>query len=117
MSITSVVLTILLAAGFVRTGLPKALLTPTAVGLAEHHGHSTATFRILGLLELAGSAGLVIGLWWPPLGIAAGLGLAIVCIGGFTSHRRANDPAKALIPAVLFGAIALMILALHLAEL
>ncbi|MFF2124052.1 DoxX family protein [Streptomyces olivochromogenes] len=35
----------------------------------------------LGMAQIAGAGGLIIGLWWGPLGIAAALGLTLYFIG------------------------------------
>jgi uncharacterized membrane protein YphA (DoxX/SURF4 family) len=45
----------------------------------------------LAACELAGAVGLVVGLWYPPLGIAAAIGLTLYFIGAIGAHLRKND--------------------------
>jgi hypothetical protein len=45
----------------------------------------------LAACEAAGAVGLVIGIWSPPLGVAAGIGLVIYFIGAVVSHLRVGD--------------------------
>ena len=46
------------------------------------------------LLELAGVAGVLVGLAWPPIGIAAAIGLALLSIGAIAFHIRASDQRR-----------------------
>jgi hypothetical protein len=45
----------------------------------------------LAACEIAGAAGLVIGIWWAPLGIAAAVGLVLYFIGAVGAHLRKSD--------------------------
>jgi DoxX-like family len=38
-------------------------------------------FSLLALCEIAGAIGLVMGIWWPLLGVAAGIGLVLYFVG------------------------------------
>jgi hypothetical protein len=49
--------------------------------------------------ELAGALGLLVGIVWPPVGIAAAVGLVIYFVGAVVSHLRVGD-VKGLGPAV-----------------
>jgi putative oxidoreductase len=52
-------------------------------------------FRIVtGIVELAGSALLIIGYWTPSLAIAGALLLAITGVGGILTHIRVKDSFK-----------------------
>lgn len=57
-------------------------------------------FWILALLELAAAAGLVIGLWVAPLGIAAAIGTVAYFVGAIIAHLRVSDTKGAANPAV-----------------
>ena len=48
-------------------------------------------FPLLAAAELAGAAGLIIGLWVPAIGIAAGIALILYFVGAIIAHLRAND--------------------------
>ena len=45
----------------------------------------------LALCELAGAAGLLIGIVWAPLGIVAASGLVLYFIGAIAAHARVRD--------------------------
>jgi hypothetical protein len=61
---------------------------------------------------VAAGAGVLIGLWWHPLVVAAGAGMALLLIGALITHRRALDSAKEMAPALLALAITLAYLAI-----
>jgi hypothetical protein len=46
---------------------------------------------VLAGLELAGAAGLIVGLWVAPLGIAAAVGLTAYFAGAVIAHLRVGD--------------------------
>ena len=51
--------------------------------------------------EFAGAAGLIIGIWWAPLGIAAAIGVVLYFVGAVGAHLRKNDFKSAPNPGVL----------------
>lgn len=70
-------------------------------------------FPVLAALEIAGAAGIVLGLWAAPLGIAAAVGLVAYFVGAVAGHLRVRDLknlAMPLPPLVL--AIAVLVLRL-----
>ncbi|MEU8624946.1 DoxX family protein [Streptomyces sp. NPDC048669] len=48
-------------------------------------------FPALAACEIAGAVGLVIGIWWAPLGIAAAVGLVLYFVGAVGAHLRKSD--------------------------
>ena len=72
-------------------------------------------FPILAGCEFAGALGLVLGIWWPLLGITAGIALALYFVGAVLSHLRVGD-AKGMGPAAFMfvAATVALILRLHL---
>jgi hypothetical protein len=71
---------------------------------------------LLAAAELAGTLGLVLGIWWPSIGVAAAIGLVLYFVGAVVSHLRVGD-FKGLGPAafmltVAAGALAMRILTL-----
>jgi hypothetical protein len=48
-------------------------------------------FPFLATCEIAGAFGLLIGLWYAPLGIAAGTGVVVFFIGAVGAHLRKSD--------------------------
>jgi len=64
--------------------------------------------------ELAAAAGVLTGLWWHPLGLAAAAGMAALLTGAVVTHRRARDNGKEMTPALLTRAITVAYLAIAL---
>ena len=75
-------------------------------------GVGTPLQRTIGALEMLGGAGLVVGIWLPMLGVAAGVGLFLLMIGAVGYHLRARDGLQdtggALVLLVLSGAVLLL---------
>jgi hypothetical protein len=46
---------------------------------------------LLAACEIAGALGLVAGYWYPPLGLAAAIGLVTYFVGAVVSHLRVGD--------------------------
>jgi uncharacterized membrane protein YphA (DoxX/SURF4 family) len=58
-------------------------------------------YRLIGVAELAAAAGVLVGLWWHPLGVAAATGMAMLLVGALITHRRAGDNGKEIAPALI----------------
>ncbi len=91
MYITAAVLSVVLALVAVAAGVPKALLKgDVSAGLQSHMGLSAGLVRFVGLAEVAAFVGLIVGLFWQPLGIAAAVGFGITMIGAVGYHAKAR---------------------------
>ncbi|MGH9547212.1 MAG: DoxX family protein [Terriglobales bacterium] len=92
MNIAYLVITILLAAMAAFSGLGKIRRDPHQVRVIhEIVGVPLNYFPLLAAGEFAGALGLVLGIWWPLLGAAAGLGLVLYFVGATVSHLRVGD--------------------------
>ncbi|AUI60930.1 DoxX family protein [Amycolatopsis sp. BJA-103] len=105
MAVVSVVLSVMLAAIFAVVGVAKVLRQPSLISRTERLGFSVREIQGIGALEVAGAAGLVGGFFWPPLGIAAAIGLTTLLIGAAVSHARAGDGVKDVAPPVWLALI------------
>lgn len=94
------------AAIFTKAGLDMVLARPPMPETAARLGVPLPRFRAIGALELAGVVGLVVGLWWTPLGILAAACLAMLTVGAAVTHVRAGDEPKDVGPAVVCCALA-----------
>jgi hypothetical protein len=81
---------------------------------AQHFRIPWPHYRLIGVAELAAAAGVLAGLWWHLLGLAAGAGMALLLVGALVAHRRAGDHGKEIAPALitLLIAVAYLIAAL-----
>ena len=67
-------------------------------------------YRVLvGTLQLAGSLGLVIGSWFPPLVVLSAGGLALMMLVAVAARLRVGDRVVAMLPALAFGVLNLYI--------
>ena len=86
------VITIVLAALATFSGLGKLRRDPRIVHIVhEVVGVPLKYLLHLAACEFAGSLGLVLGIWWPFLGMAAGIGLVVYFVGAIVSHVRVGD--------------------------
>lgn len=67
---------------------------------------------VLPYLEIAGALGLIVGLWFAAIGIAAAVGLVLYFVGAVAAHLRKGD--KAIAPALVIGLVSLGVLALRI---
>ena len=109
MSFVVVVVSLLLAVAFLVMGWPKAAAHPAARERARHLRVPPGAYRAIGIAEMAAAIGLVIGLWWRPLGVAAAAGLVVITVGATVAHRRVGDPPVAATPALVLGFPALLV--------
>ena len=113
MDTATVIVTVLLAALFTFAASVKLLGVRQSLQIRDHLGVKPMQWRMIGVLELAGVAGVLVGLVWAPIGIAAAIGLALLSIGAIAFHLRASDSAVDTAPAVIGVALAVATAALH----
>lgn len=98
-----------LALLFLLTGAGKVLGLAFANRNRDRLALHPTFWRVTGLLEWAGAVGLVAGIWWWPLGLAAASGLALLMVGAIASrvraHRRRQTPGRAVALTVTGDAV------------
>jgi len=109
-----VTISLLLALACLLPAAGKLTGQPRMRQSAAHFGIPWSRYRLIGLAELAAAAGIVIGLWWHPLGVAAAAGMAVLLIGALVTHRKAADSVKETVPAVVALLLTLAYLAIAL---
>ncbi len=109
MRTTLVVLSIVFAALLTGSAVFKLSHRPAAVESYRKAGVPESWLNGLASLLLLAAAGLVVGLWWPLAGIAAGIGLVAYFALAVGFHVRANDGVHAVTPAVLACAAAALV--------
>ncbi len=112
MHLAYLVVTIVVAAMAAFSGLGKMRRDPKILHVVhEVVGVPLKYFPYLAACEFAGALGLVLGIWWPHLGIAAGIGLVVYFVGAIVSHVRTGD-GKGIGPAAFMLIISVAALAL-----
>src|SRR5690349_8805130 len=82
MGIAYLVITGTLAGTLLGSGLGKLRHNPHIVKVIhEVIGVPFRYFPLLAVCEFGGAAGLALGIWWPALGVAAGIGLVVYFVG------------------------------------
>jgi len=94
-------------------GSIKLLGVRQSLAIRDHLKISPALWRLIGLLELAGVVGVLMGLKWPALGIAAAVGLALLSVGAIVSHVRSSDGVGDTAPSVIGLGLAVAAVILH----
>ncbi|WP_033213213.1 DoxX family protein [Kitasatospora phosalacinea] len=76
-------------------------------------GFPPSLLWLLGLAQAAGAAGLLAGLFWNPLAVAAAGCLVLYFLGAVGSHLRVGHPERAgLSAAILLGCVLALALVL-----
>lgn len=77
------------------------LVSPRLIKEFERYG--LPQFRILtGILQLFGAAGLVLGLFYPWLGVIAAAGLTILMMAGFVTRIKIKDSLLQTLPSFIY---------------
>lgn len=114
MFLATLIVTILFALVLLLSAYGKLTRDPQQMTTLERVGFPERYVPLLAAAEIAGAAGILTGLAWAPLGVAAAVGLIAYFIGAVVSHLRVRDP-RVLPPATLLLA-AVATLALRLAS-
>jgi uncharacterized membrane protein YphA (DoxX/SURF4 family) len=102
--IAAVVLSLLLAVAMLGSGVMKLMGTAQMTESMRVVNVSVLQMRVLGVLEVLATTGLVVGLWVPGVGIAAAIGAVVYFLGAVVAHVRAHE--ENLQPAAVLFALA-----------
>ena len=110
MFIALVAVSVLLAFGLVGSGRAKLVKAPAVVANMAKVGVPENRLWPLAVLEIAGALGLLVGLVWWPLGVAAAIGVILYFLGALGFHARARDTGFAFALGFLLMAVAALVL-------
>ncbi|GAA3802472.1 DoxX family protein [Nocardioides panacisoli] len=108
-------LSILVAATFLFSGSIKVFGVPQSLAVRDHLGVPPGLWRLIGVLELLGAVGVLVGLGVGWVGTAALVGLAVLMIGALGSRLRVRDTAVMLAVDVMTLALVVAALVVHVA--
>ena len=91
MLVATVIVTVLLAALLTFAALRKLTHAVDVVQSYRRAGVPENKLTYLAAILLAGAVGLILGLWWAPLGIAAAIGVVCYFLVAIGFHIRAGD--------------------------
>ncbi|MEU8895119.1 DoxX family protein [Nocardia sp. NPDC048505] len=101
MFIAYTVIAVLLAVVLVVSGRAKLVRDEEVTSTMVRLGVPLRLFPVLAALEFAGAAGLLAGIVYRPLGIAAAIGVVLYFLGAVAAHLRAKDVAGSPAAAAL----------------
>ena len=91
MHISAIVVSLVLALAMLASGVFKLTRAPHIMKFAESVHLTPPQLTVLGLLQVAGTVGLVAGVWYLPFAIAAAVGLVLYFAGAVLTHVRVGD--------------------------
>jgi hypothetical protein len=91
MSLAAAIVSLLLASALTYSALRKLSHQPEVVQTYVRVGVPEERLNYLAMLLLAGAAGLVAGLFWAPIGIAAAAALVVYFLLAVGAHIGARD--------------------------
>jgi len=100
-SIAYVVVAVVLALGLVASARGKLVGDPRIVTALTGVGVPRGWFPWLATAEIAGGLGLLAGIAYRPLGIAAAIGVVLYFAGAVITHVRAGDTKGLAAPGVI----------------
>jgi uncharacterized membrane protein YphA (DoxX/SURF4 family) len=111
MSVGYIIVALVLAVILAMSGRGKLVKDPRITESLTKVGVPTSWYPYLATAELAGALGLVVGIFLPPLGIAAAIGVVLYFVGAVATHVRAGDTKGLTVPAplLLLGILALVL--------
>lgn len=115
MTALTVLVTVLAALLFLGAAYVKFTGEAHAMQTRDRLGFAPGAYRMIGVLEVAGAVGALVGLAVRPLGIAALAGLVLVAIGACAAQVRLHNPFAEARLAVLALVLSVSALALQIA--
>lgn len=106
MTIALIILSTLLGVANAASGFGKLQRVPQVVEMMGRVGVSKQQTAQLGLLQILGALGLLVGIWVPLIGQAAAVALALYFAGAIIAHLRAKTPASTYGPPVFLFVLA-----------
>lgn len=112
MSILSMVIQVILGVGFLFFGFMK--LSSKQMIDEFNRYRLPQWFRVVtGLVEIAGAAIMVAGIWNDKLAALGGLWLTVIMTGAILTHLRIKDPLSKLFMPMILVIFSLIVLFIH----
>ena len=115
MTILTIVVTALTALIFLAAAILKFRKDPHTIQTRDRLGIAPGPYTLIGVCEVAGATGALIGLAVRPLGIAALAGLVLVAVGACATQVRLKNPISEARPAIIALALSVAALVLQIA--
>ena len=111
MLIAAMVVSLLLALAMAASAFTKFARSKASMSMLRAVGVPDRIVPVLGLLEVAATVGLVVGMWIAPLAVAAATGATLYFGGAVVAHLRVHD--KRFTAAMVLALMSLTAVVLH----
>ena len=101
--IATTILAAVLVVAFAAASAAKVAAVPAMRARAAHVGFTVTAYRRIGILEILGVLGLLVGAFVPVIGALAAAGLLLLLGGAVVAHVRSGDSPREFLPAVVLG--------------
>ena len=109
-----IALSLPLAATCLVPAIAKLGAHPKMLASAGHFGIPWSRYQLIGVAEFVAAGGVLAGLIWAPIGVAAASGMCVLLVGALATHRRSGDRLPEATPALVALAAGLAYLAVAL---
>src|SRR6478735_5885207 len=99
--IATTILAAVLVVAFAAAGAAKVAAVPAMRARAAHVGFTVAAYRRIGILEILGVLGLLVGAFVPAIGALAAAGLLLLLGGRRVTNLRNGDGMRELTLALV----------------
>lgn len=111
-----IIIAALLGIAVAASAIQKLRRDPMVVESMHGVGVTDRQMPVLAGLELLGVLGLVVGVWIPPIGVAAAAALTLYFLGAIIANLRARTGAKGVVAPLVLTLLAAAVTALELAR-
>jgi uncharacterized membrane protein YphA (DoxX/SURF4 family) len=108
MRIAMIIVSSLLTLAVFASGAMKLRKSPQVIEGMTHVGVKESQVPLLGVIEIAGGAGLLIGFATVTLGQLAAAGLVLYFLGAVIAHLRIKDSVKIFAPAAFLLVVSIV---------
>jgi uncharacterized membrane protein YphA (DoxX/SURF4 family) len=106
--IVTIILEIILGIGYLIVGFMK-FGAKEPVESFKQYGYSDAFRMLIGIAEILGGIGMLIGIWSQLAGTLAGLWIAIIMLGALVTQIRAKSHVNEVMLPIYFLVLALLV--------
>jgi len=110
MFIATAIVSSLAALALIASGRGKLVRDPQQMKVMTKVGFPEEKLWLLAAAEIVGAVGVVAGLAWWPIGIAAAIGVVLYFVGAVGSHVRVKDKNVTAALAMLLLAVLVLVL-------
>jgi len=112
MFVATAIVSALMAAVLLMSGRGKIVRDPGQMKTLAKVGFPESRVVFLAAAEIAGAVGLIVGLFWWPLGVAAASGIIAYFLGATGSHLLVRDGQMTAPVILLLAGVAALVLRL-----